>query len=80
MEMATHADLRCHSLASGIVRATYTNLCDVTHRCECRANRPTTGVAEHAVGVAVRFNLSRAGCEDARESRGSHAASLKEGG
>ena len=41
------------------------------HRCDSPDNRS---------GGAVRFNISqRAGCEGARESRGSHVASLKEG-
>ena len=69
MEMATNADLRCHRLASF-----------ATYHFAASPLRLSGDSPDNRSGGAVRFNLSqRAGCEGARESRGSHVVSLKEG-
>jgi hypothetical protein len=68
-QIATIADLRCHRLAP---HAT----------CQSAASplRLSGDSPDNRSGGAVRFNVSqRAGCEGARESLGSHAASLNKG-
>ena len=69
MQMATNADLRCHSVASF-----------ATYQSAASPLRLSGDSPDNRSGGAVRFNISqRAGCEGARESRGSHVVSLKEG-
>ena len=69
MQMATNADLRCHSVASF-----------ATYQSAGSPLRLSGDSPDNRSGGAVRFNVSqRAGCEGARESLGSHAASLNEG-
>ena len=73
MQMATNADLRCHSVASF---ATYQSAASPLR---LSGDSPDNH-ADNRSGGAVRFNISqRAGCEGARERLGSHVASLKEG-
>ena len=67
MQMATNADLRCHSVASF-----------ATYQSAASPLRLSGDSPDNRSGGAVSFNLSqRAGCEGARQSLGSHAASLK---
>ena len=69
MQMATNADLRCLSVASF-----------ATYQSAGSPLRLSGDSPDNRSGGAVRFNVSqRAGCEGARESLGSHAASLNEG-
>ena len=69
MQMATIADLRCHSVASF-----------ATYQSAGSPLRLSGDSPDNRSGGAVRFNVSqRAGCEGARESLGSHAASLNKG-
>ena len=69
MQMATNADLRCHSVASF-----------ATYQSAASPLRLSGDSPDNRSGGAVRFNVSqRAGCEGARESLGSHAASLNKG-
>ena len=69
-EMATIADLRCHSLASFATYQTAEPLL-----------RLSGDTPDSRSSGAIRFNASRrAGCEGERDGRGSHVASLKRGG
>ena len=69
-EMATIADLRCHSLASFATYQTAEPLL-----------RLSGDTPDSRSSGAIRFNASRrAGCEGERDGRGSHVASLKTGG
>ena len=69
MQMATNADLRCHSVASF-----------ATYQSAASPLRLSGDSPDNRSGGTVRFNISqRAGCEGARERLGSHVASLKEG-
>ena len=69
MQMATNADLRCHSVASF-----------ATYQSAASPLRLSGDSPDNRSGGAVRFNISqRAGCEGARERLGSHVVSLKEG-
>ena len=68
-ETATNALLRCHGLAS-----------HATCRSAASALRLSGNPPDSQSGGAIRLKPSRrAGCEGAQRSRGSHAASLKEG-